>query len=60
MIDPALVFRVGDFPEGMQCSDCRRVFEDGMVISEKLTGFAAGIPMVLLVCGECGVAGRAE
>jgi hypothetical protein len=51
---PALTVRAADWPHGLRCGECARPLEDGHAYSEKLTGMAGEIPVVMIVCRPCG------
>lgn len=48
-------YRDGDWPHGLRCGECSRLFEDGMPISEQIDNMIEDIPCVVPVCVPCGL-----
>jgi RNase P subunit RPR2 len=54
-------FHENDWPWGLRCTDCHRLFVQGEKYSERLTGVAMGSnaaspsPVVEITCVPCGM-----
>ena len=56
MIRTGILYQKEDDPggHGLSCMDCNRVIEYGEEIAERLSGMVGDIPMVEIICGDCG------
>jgi RNase P subunit RPR2 len=55
MSDESPTFQSEDWPHGLRCASCERLFTDGMPYSERLEGFQDDIPMCVITCVECAL-----
>lgn len=49
------VYHEEEWPHGLRCAECSRLFTEGERYSARLTGFQDDIPMTLIVCVGCAV-----
>ena len=51
-----IVFWPDRWPHGLRCAECDHLFEAGEHYHERLESMTeGGIPVVLIVCGQCAI-----
>ena len=57
MIDSAQLYRPSEWPGGLRCDECRRLFFPGDPVSERFEGLNADgdMPIVVVVCVPCAL-----
>lgn len=46
-----------EWPHGLRCAACGGLFVEGQPISERLHAFVDELPIVVVTCVACGLAG---
>jgi len=49
-----------DWPHGLRCGQCRRVFRESERFSETLDGFVDEVPVLGIVCVPCATLGESR
>ncbi len=57
MTDRETLFASEEWPHGLRCAACSEEFMEGQPIAERLEAFQDDVPIVILTCVACDLAG---
>lgn len=55
--DRESLFEAEEWPHGLRCACCLQEFSEGQPIAERLDAFQDDIPIVIVTCVACDLAG---